>query len=111
LNWARILDSRGEYEEALAESHEAVRRDPSHAAAWNHFGARLWRAGRMDEARAAFTKAIELSPQYGAALLNAARAALEGGDVREAQALAARARRADPTLPGLAEVEGRAVGP
>lgn len=111
LNLARALDAAGEPAQALAESEEAVRRDPTDAVALNHWGARLARAGSREEARARFDHAVALAPSYGPALLNAALAALEGGDAPRALDLVRRARRVDPSLPGLEEIERRLAAP
>ncbi|MFN8179304.1 MAG: tetratricopeptide repeat protein [bacterium] len=107
LALAQVLDRQGRAEAALEETREAVAHDPEHPIALNHLGARLARVGRVEEAIRCFRRAVEVAPGYGAALRNLAAASLETGRPEEARALLARARAADPSLPGLDDLAAR----
>jgi tetratricopeptide (TPR) repeat protein len=71
-------------------------------------GELLLRAGRPDQARAEFERALRLAPQRALSLLGRARAVVAaGGDARAAARAYEELRgiwhRADPDIPGLAE--------
>lgn len=106
LALAQSLDALGDAEGALRESSAAVNRAGDHPVALNNLGARLARAGRLDEAEKMFLRAVELSPRYAPALRNAALASRDLGRIEEARALARRARAADPDAPGLDALAG-----
>ncbi|OLC90648.1 MAG: hypothetical protein AUG87_13725 [Candidatus Rokubacteria bacterium 13_1_20CM_4_70_14] len=52
-------------EEAVAEYREAVRLKPDYTAAYRGLGRALERAGRLDEARAAYGRGLEVARQTG----------------------------------------------
>jgi tetratricopeptide (TPR) repeat protein len=62
-------------EEALEAWETCVREDPSFSLVYNNLAVAYWKAGRLDEARAALTKAEELgvqvNPEFKAALAGA----------------------------------------
>jgi Flp pilus assembly protein TadD len=104
---ARAWDQLGRGDRAMEESSTAVHIDPDHPVALNNLGARLARAGRVEEAEKMFRRAVEVSPGYAPALRNAAMAAAQRGDGPEARSLLERARRADPEAPGLDDLAER----
>jgi hypothetical protein len=92
---------------ALEEARRAVESDGTDPVALNNLGARLARAGRIEEADVLYQRAIAAAPRYAPALRNAALAALELGRRDEAAALLERAAAVDPSLPGLVELRER----
>jgi tetratricopeptide (TPR) repeat protein len=56
--------------EARAAYREALGYDPNHADAWNALGLSLLGAGRTDEAKACFRRAIDIHPSHYAARQN-----------------------------------------
>ncbi len=82
LNLARYLkDGDGTAFEACVRSfRKAIEYDPKHAMAFNGLGAAFKRAGRIDDAVAAWEKALDIDPGLGASLYNLAVAYLEKGD-------------------------------
>src|SRR5438093_1442078 len=61
---AAAIDT-GLAEEAVAEYREAVRLKPDYTAAYRGLGRALERAGRLDEARAAYGRGLEVARQTG----------------------------------------------
>lgn len=62
-------------EEALEAWETCVREDPSFSLVYNNLAVAYWKAGRLDEARAALTKAeelgVQINPEFKAALAGA----------------------------------------
>ncbi len=82
--WARIAeayDTAGRNEEAAQAYQQAIAGKPDVAAYYNNLGNVLARAGKIDEAKAAYTKSAELDPpnaagawlNFGISLSNAGR--------------------------------------
>jgi Tfp pilus assembly protein PilF len=61
---ARIYDSMYEDKLAQADDEEAVRLDPDDTVAISNVAMRRLKAGKIDEAKKLFTKAIDLEPSY-----------------------------------------------
>jgi tetratricopeptide (TPR) repeat protein len=78
------LFSKGKLEQAIKEYEEALRADPSLAAAHNNLGSAHFAAGRFEEAAASFRRACELDTAYGQAHFNLALAHLKLGREKEA---------------------------
>jgi TolB-like protein len=108
----RFNDARADLAAALGRGDEAirllelaVRQDPLSVSDWNGMSRRLLEAGRIAEGRAAAHRALDIAPDYPAARLNLAVAALLEGHpdeaLPEAQAVADEQWR----LLGLALVE------
>ena len=54
-----------QFESAVAEYREAIRLKPDYSAAYRGLGRSLERVTRLDEARAAYTKGLEVAAQNG----------------------------------------------
>jgi len=101
LYWAR------HYDEAVGELTEAARLDPNLQTAWYFIGRARGQQGQFKEARAAFARARELSPQD--ANLKSAGAYLEAlaGQRRQAEKVLAELERlADRGFPVASQVAG-----
>ncbi|MDR3762516.1 MAG: tetratricopeptide repeat protein [Acidobacteriota bacterium] len=70
--------------QAIALLQAAAETDAANAECHNSLGGALHRAGRMQEALKSFAHAVELQPQYGAALVNCGRVLEELGDLEGA---------------------------
>lgn len=90
---------RGEWEPSARLFREIVDADPSVAEAWNGLGFSLMRLGRLDEAEAAIARALSLSPEYPAAVVNGGLLRLQEGRTAEAAERFARAAALDPSNP------------
>jgi len=69
LFWARIgeaYDLAGRNEEAINAYQQAVTAKPDHAGYYNNLGNLLARIGKIDDAKAAYTKSAELDPANAA---------------------------------------------
>jgi Flp pilus assembly protein TadD len=55
----------GQPENAVTEYQEAIRLKPDYSAAYRGLGRSLERAGRLDEARAAYTRGLDVATQNG----------------------------------------------
>ena len=84
---------------AAALMRRATTADPRALQAWNLFGEALSASGQHDEARTAFTRAVDLAPGDCAVLTNLAIAQLRAGDPHAAIATAQRAIAIDPGHP------------
>ena len=78
------LFSKGKLEQAVREYEQAVRADPTLAAAHNNLGSAHFAAGRFEEAARSFGRACELDADYGQAHFNLALAHIKLGREREA---------------------------
>jgi len=69
LFWARIgeaYDLAGRNEEAINAYQQAIAAKPDHAGYYNNLGNLLARIGKIDDAKAAYTKSAELDPANAA---------------------------------------------
>lgn len=82
LHLARFLKDgdNGAFDACVLDFRKAIDFDPKHAMAYNGLGAAFKRAGRIDDAVAAWEKALAIEPGLGAAVYNLAVAHLERGD-------------------------------
>jgi len=55
----------GDHERGVVQLREAVRRDPRYSAAWKALGGALAAAHRIEEAREAYTRGIEVARARG----------------------------------------------
>src|SRR4029079_13554833 len=55
---------RGRYEEACRAAYKSVQANPAHSITYVQLAAALAKLGRLDEARAAATRVIELQPAF-----------------------------------------------
>lgn len=72
LTLSALLSQMGRHEESI-EHCELLARDPTISTPWrplNNCGWALLQLGRLDEARAHFTNALDYFPRFGPALLN-----------------------------------------
>jgi cellulose synthase operon protein C len=69
----------GNFEEALRGGHALSEREPEQAEPWNYIGAALVGLGRVDEARAAFARGLEIEPGYVPIAMNLASLELQAG--------------------------------
>jgi len=67
---ARLLDERGQTDEALREYAIAVKSGRLSAAMYYNYAAALHRAGRLADAAAAYRQAVELAPRWPEAHVN-----------------------------------------
>ncbi len=88
------LFSKGKLEQAVREYEEALRADPSLAAAHNNLGSAHFAAGRFGEAAASFRRACGLDAAYGQAHFNLALAHIKLGREKEAHEALTAALRA-----------------
>ncbi len=70
LERAGRLEEEGKVAEAVQLYGEILEKYPDNARAYNNFGAVLLRAGKVEEAKFAFTKASELDAKYDTPLSN-----------------------------------------
>ena len=69
LFWARMgeaYDLAGENDNAINAYQQAIANKPDNASYYNNLGNLLARAGKLDDARAAYTKSAQLDPQNAA---------------------------------------------
>lgn len=64
-SYANLLGDLGDLAGALQRYREALAADPQYAQGWVNYGLACKRAGRRDDARAAFERATRLSPGLG----------------------------------------------
>lgn len=81
---ASIEERDGRPAEAVTWLEAGLERDPSMPGAWNDLGVLHARAGRTDDARAAFARALALEPGRRDVLRNLALLGLEAGDAAPA---------------------------
>jgi len=110
---AQVQAQQGQLEEALASLEPATRAQPPYLPAWLYRGEWLIDLGRLDEARAAYARALELQPGNRAATFGMARIHLAAGAPAEAATLLeglARDGGADPYLNQLLGLAYRDAG-
>ena len=99
-NLAQFLSQCGRFDEAIAESREAVKIKPDLAAAHNNLGAALiqskQRGGTIDEAIAHYRRALQIKPDFAQAQGNLGTALFLKGQVNEAIAHYQKALEIDP---------------
>lgn len=84
---ARAALAAGETQRAEAVARAVTNARPTYAPAWLQLGEVLEASGRLDEARAAFSRAREAAPRDAAPVLAQARIAAASGDAAGAEAL------------------------
>jgi len=84
---ATLLRNLGRLEESVRIGEETVREDPLNAGKFNNYALVLRDAGRLDDAKAAFRRALELSPRRGVTRGALAKVLLLEGDARGALAV------------------------
>jgi Flp pilus assembly protein TadD len=95
-----LAQNQGEWDASARIFREIVDSDPSVIEAWNGLGFSLMRLGRLSEAGAAISRALSLSPNYPASLVNEGLLRLQEGRTAESAVLFARAASLDPSNPG-----------
>ena len=96
LNWLGILKhQRGDIAEAAALMQRVVRLRPDADGVWNNLGNVLLRLDRMDEAREAFSRSLELAPSPQA-WSNIARIFRKQGDMGRSEHACRQALALDP---------------
>lgn len=96
LNWLGILKhQRGEIAEAAALMQRVVQLQPEADGVWNNLGNVLLRLERMDEAREAFGRSLELAPSPQA-WSNVARIFRKQGDMARSEHACRQALELDP---------------
>lgn len=100
LFWARMgeaYDLAGRNDEAIDAYKQAIVAKPENASYYNNLGNLLGRTGKIDEARAAYTKAAELDPPNAAmAWRNFGISLYQAGRMVEAQEPLKKATELDP---------------
>ena len=76
----RLLQNQGEFERALALQLEVLEGDPFNARVHYEVGSLYLHLGKLDEARDALQKSLDIEPRQPNAYLNLARAAQRAGD-------------------------------
>ena len=98
-------------ERALAHAHRAVYLAPRSPVAHNTLGTVLYRLGRRSDARASFTRALELDPKAWYALANLCHLNMAAGDTRAAIGQCHRPRRSRSRRHGQSEATMIAAAP
>ena len=93
---ATMLFMRGQAPEAAPLTMRTVEMDATDSDGWNLHGAVLASLGRREEARDAFSKALQLAPDDSAVYANLGFLTLEGGQVQEAREWFAAALALEP---------------
>jgi Flp pilus assembly protein TadD len=81
---ARLWRDWGQPAEGLGDAHRAVFMAPESAAAHNTLGTVLYRLGRVNEAKASFTRALEVDATAWYALANLCHVNMNAGDTKTA---------------------------
>ena len=100
-NLSALHCDRGEYDEALRLSKEAIRAQPDHHLAWTNLANVLLKLREPAQALIAARRAVTLAPDFGLAQLalsNAARESQLWGEAFDAIVRAAKAAGADPKI-------------
>lgn len=95
--------ARREFDLAAQSFQSALELQPTHVASWVMLGQSLQSLGRRDEARAAFTKAVEVNPNDGPAHQGLAVLAKMSGDVETFERELAITQRLMPEDPWVRE--------
>lgn len=94
-----LAREQGEWESSARIFREIVDIDSSVIEAWNGLGFSLMRLGRLTEAEAAISRALSLSPNYAAAVVNEGLLRLQEGRTAESAERFERAVSLDPSNP------------
>ena len=78
-DWGYLGLAKKMHEESIGEMRRAVELDPDDADAWGRLGLLYGRMGRLDEARMARDKAVQLDPKNP--MVQSLDRALRGGDM------------------------------
>ncbi|MFQ5647502.1 MAG: tetratricopeptide repeat protein, partial [bacterium] len=70
INWGTVLESQGEYDQAIEKYQLVLGADPGNVAALNNWGVLLNNNGFYAEAMEKFKQALEINPDYLPANLN-----------------------------------------
>lgn len=115
-NYARVhnrmgteLLKEGKLKEAAEKFRQAIEADPTHAGAHNNLGVAYERMG-SSEAKAQFTKAVQLQPDFTHAHFNLARILIKSGQISKAVAELKRTIQIDPDHVGALNMLGTALG-
>jgi Flp pilus assembly protein TadD len=81
---ARLWRDWGQPGEALGDAHRAAFMAPQSAAAQNTLGTVLYRLGRVSDAKASFTRALELDAAAWYAMANLCHVSMNAGDTKTA---------------------------
>jgi tetratricopeptide (TPR) repeat protein len=87
-----------DYRSPLALWSDTVRKNPASSRGHNNLGAYLLEAGRIDEAKAHFTTALNIDPRYASAHYNLGKLQEKTGQADEAVASYSEALRLNPRL-------------
>lgn len=98
-NLALALEKTGDVIGAISVLHEALRRHPDHANAWNTIGSLITNLDRERHARKAFERAIELAPNDPEGWINLADLHMRRADAASALACARQAMAVCPPHP------------
>ena len=80
----RAQIASGQFQEAVASLQAAIAMDPDFACAYNALGVALAQLGRRSEAREAFVKAGQITPEWGLPYLQLGQIALNASDAAAA---------------------------
>jgi tetratricopeptide (TPR) repeat protein len=81
---ARLWRDWGQPGEALGDAHRAAYMAPQSAAAHNTLGTVLYRLGRVSDAKASFTRALQADPTAWYAMANLCHVNMNAGDTKTA---------------------------
>jgi uncharacterized caspase-like protein/tetratricopeptide (TPR) repeat protein len=95
----RALIATGKFEEAVKALSLSLRRDPEFACAHNALGVALERLNRPEEARKAFERAFELTPEWFLPPLEIAQQHIAAGNTKRALPLLEKAVKFNPRSP------------
>jgi tetratricopeptide (TPR) repeat protein len=107
VNRAKALEACGREEDAIGALEEAVRGDPSSAAAWLNLGVLRMRAGDLEKARLALLRATKEAPDLVAARLALSDLEALGGDFGTALRIAVKAAEDAPRDPAALAKAGQ----
>ncbi|MGE5326150.1 MAG: tetratricopeptide repeat protein [Deltaproteobacteria bacterium] len=83
---ADLHDDGGDLNEAIAELHAALEKDPASSGVWNDLGEAQIKLGKFDDAAASYREALKLSPDDDAGHYNLAEALKRAGHLDDAVA-------------------------
>lgn len=99
LRLANLDAEEGESARAEAELARVTELAPASSQAWADRAAFYERAGRLDQARAYYDRALELNPSHYVAAMHLGTLAMDAGDLRAAERLLNQARDVAPDNP------------
>ncbi|MBT5947433.1 MAG: tetratricopeptide repeat protein, partial [Nitrospinaceae bacterium] len=105
-----IASQRGQFSEAIAFYHQAIRLNPSQPSFYTNLGSALYSSGSFNEAIEAFQKAIALQPENPIAHNNLANLLREEGRLAEAESSYLEALRLMPDYPDALNNIGIVLG-